>query len=237
VTQYAERLQPVINRLVSGTWTRFVAFGSSNTERFIGGVHWLDWLELGIKHSHGRIAHFINAGLGGDTSRGLLGRFDNQVAVYSPDVVIITIGGNDAGTDTGITAAEFKRNMTTLVELTKRIGAYPVLQTYYAQQTENDLPKRVERFLEFMQILRDVAADTSSGLVDHLSRWDVLRLRKPKLYATLMRDPHHLNDRGNEVFGVDLIRAFELKPVEELLELCEEGTKIQELMDGLQVTG
>ena len=37
--------------------TRIVAFGSSNTDRRITGMHWLDWLDLGIKQTFGRVHH------------------------------------------------------------------------------------------------------------------------------------------------------------------------------------
>ena len=231
--EYAFNLDAIIERLGEGTWTRFVAFGSSNTERYLDCVHWLDWLELGVKHSHGRIGHFINAGLGGDTSDGLLGRFDDYVALYQPNVVIITIGGNDAGAEPQISAQEFTSNIRMLIKKTLAIGAYPVLQTYYAQALEQDAPERAERFIAFMEIIRDTARRTESGLINHLARWEALRENKPKMYADLMLDPHHVNALGNEVLGIDLMRAFQLDPIDELLERCEQGVKIQHIMDNL----
>ncbi len=39
-------------RLATEGRTRIVAFGSSNTDRRIAGLHWFDWLDLGINVMH-----------------------------------------------------------------------------------------------------------------------------------------------------------------------------------------
>ena len=83
-------IETILKRLEAGVKTRFVVFGSSNTERCIHGLHWFDWLDLGLKQTYGRVHHCINAGLGGDTTEGLLVRFDEDVALYQPHVVFVT---------------------------------------------------------------------------------------------------------------------------------------------------
>ena len=226
-------LDRIIKRLERKTWTRIVAFGSSNTERFIHGTHWFDWFELGVKHTHGRIAHFINAGLSGDTSRGLLERLETQAAIYSPDVVVVTIGGNDSGVDTGIDESEFRSNLTALEERIRSSGATLVFQTYYSQDLSQDQPERATRFLQYMQIVREVAPTTGSGLIDHLTRWEPLRLCHPQEYRTLMRDANHVNTLGNMVLGLDLNRAFGLHLDAATLAHCGEGLRIQKILDEL----
>ena len=73
------------------------AFGSSNTQRRLPGMTWFDYIELGFKAVYGGgCGTFINAGIGGDTSKMLLDRFDRDVAPFHPDAVIITVGGNDS---------------------------------------------------------------------------------------------------------------------------------------------
>ncbi len=98
-------ISAIIERLQTEPRTRFVAFGSSNTERRIHGLHWFDWLELGIAQTYGRVHTFVNTGVGGDTTYGLLARFDEDVARYAPHVVFVTIGGNDSKPDSGIDEA------------------------------------------------------------------------------------------------------------------------------------
>jgi lysophospholipase L1-like esterase len=226
-------IETVLNRLTSGVKTRFVAFGSSNTERHIHGLHWFDWLDLGLKQTYGRVHHCINAGLGGDTSEGLLERFEEDVALYQPHVVMITIGGNDANPASGIDSVSYHRNLINLVDMVQDIAAVPILQTYYAA----DIPCMEEphgsMFLQFMDIVRVTADETRSYLIDHHKRWEPLRLSYPDIYKGLMLDALHVNPLGNIVMGLDLIRIFRAHLESAQLESCSDGLYIQQLMDNL----
>ncbi len=84
-----------------------------------------------------------------------------------------------------------------------------------------------------MQIVRDVAANTGSGLIDHLIRWEPLRLGHPKKYLSLMRDPGHVNELGNMVLRLDLNRVFGLRLDESTLAHCEDGLIVQYMLDEL----
>ena len=126
------QIREILRRLEAGDRTRFVAFGSSNTERRIPGLHWFDWLDLALKATYGRVHHCINAGLGGDTTQGLLARFDEDVALYRPHVVLVTIGGNDAKPDSGIDEDDFRRNLNEVIRMIRELDATPILQTYYS---------------------------------------------------------------------------------------------------------
>ena len=224
-------LDAILRRLRAGTRTRIVAFGSSNTERRIEGLHWFDWLDLALAQSYGRAHHCINAGLGGDTSRGLLARFEEDIALYRPHAVFVTIGGNDAKPDSGLDAAAFRDNLLALEGRIRALGATPILQTYYAADTDALGPEHGPRFLAFMDIVREVAAATGAPLIDHHRRWEPLRHRHPDLYRTLMLDALHVNALGNMVLGLDLLRAFDvcLAPVQEAV--CAPGLWVQTVMD------
>ena len=63
--------------------SRILSFGSSNTERYLPGLHWFDCFELALKQKYGRIHTCINTGLSGDTSRGLLERFEDDAAFFN----------------------------------------------------------------------------------------------------------------------------------------------------------
>jgi len=201
-------IDALTQRLAAGEMTRIVAYGSSNTERFMPWLNWFDWLDLAIRSRYGKNHLAINAGIGGDTTRGLLARFDRFVAACRPDVVIVTIGGNDSAPGHGISAEEFAGNLRRLVA---RIGALPqpclpVLQTYYSADLEvmaaNEGEERAARFTAFMQAVRDVAAAEGCPLVDHLAGWEVLRTGDLRLYRSLMTDAMHLNAEGNLLMGV-----------------------------------
>jgi lysophospholipase L1-like esterase len=228
-----DTLGNILDGLVEGRKTRFVAFGSSNTERRIHGLHWFDWLDLGLKQTYGRVHHCINAGLGGDTTHGLLARFDEDVAFYQPHVVFITIGGNDANPDSGIDASVYKANLQRLIAMIRALDAIPILQTYYAADIPNLGQQHGSQFLHFMEIVRSIANETQSLLVDHHKRWEPLRLAQPALYQQLMLDALHVNPLGNMVMGLDLIRIFKARLDEPQQDSCAEGIRYQQIIDQL----
>ncbi|MBN1459075.1 MAG: SGNH/GDSL hydrolase family protein, partial [Armatimonadetes bacterium] len=116
--------------------TRVVALGSSNTELAYhseGRHNWFGWLEVGLRDRFGRVHHAINAGVSGETSRDMLGRFDRDVAHYRPHVVIITTGGNDCDPVHDLSRNEFEVNLRELVARCRALADCEViLQTYYA---------------------------------------------------------------------------------------------------------
>ena len=213
---------------------RILAFGSSNTERRICGTHWLDCLDLGIKNKHGRIHHCINSGTGGETSRDLLARFDSDAKLYHPDIAFITIGGNDAAPVSGIDDAEFKGNMIELYEKFNNIGCYVIFQTYYAPIPDDVPQDEYSTFCRYMEIIRNVAAKTNSGLIDHFKRWLPLQLEMPDKHAKLMLDAFHVNDIGNLIIGQNIAAEFGCEFLDPSLERAKSYVI---LMEGLNAVG
>lgn len=190
-----------------------------------------------MKQTYGRVHHCINAGLGGDTTRGLLMRFDEDVALYQPHVVFITIGGNDANPDSGISAAAYHANLHRLTAMIRDLGAIPILQTYYAADIPNLAEQHGTQFLNFMDIIRSTALETHTPLVDHHQRWEPLRLTQPVLYHALMIDALHVNPLGNMVMGLDLIRIFRAQLDQARLDICADGLRYQQRLDQLSLAG
>lgn len=227
-------MQSILNRFTQGQKTRIVAFGSSNTERRIHGLHWFDWLDLGLKQTYGRVHHCINAGLGGDTTRGLLDRFGEDVALYQPHVVFVTIGGNDSNPQSGIDDGEFHDNLCELVRRIHTIEAAAVLQTYYSADIERLDGRHGEAFLRFMDVICEAAAQAGAHLVDHHRRWEPLRAARIDEYRALMIDPLHVNSLGNMLMGLDLIRVFRARLDDAQWDHCAQGRRYQLLLDTLQ---
>ena len=107
-------IEDIRAELVPRAKARILAYGSSNTERFLPGMHWFDVLELALRDTYGRFHQCVNAGLCGDTSRGLLARFEEEAARYGPHLAIITIGGNDSNPAQGISPEQFDANLSAL---------------------------------------------------------------------------------------------------------------------------
>ena len=234
------RMQRIIERLETQQMTRIVAFGASATAKGYhceGHYNWFDWLDVGLSQQFGRCFHTINAGVSGQSSRDLLARFERDCALYQPHVVLVMAGGNDCNPTHSISPEDFRTNMTEIIERTQALGTcVPVLQTYYSFDIEMvvEEAERAGKFGRYMQVVREVAEATGSPLIDHLSRWERLRLSDVATYRTLMRDAMHVNPLGNMVLGMDCLTYFGARVRDEIERVCEPGLKIQELLDQLE---
>jgi len=227
----ADLLQKIRASMPAGKKITLLAYGSSNTERFLPGMHWFDILELALRDTHGRFHQCVNTGVSGDTSRGLLNRFDQDAAGFSPCLAIITIRGNDSNADSGIPVDEFSENLVTLHKQFAAIKCATIFQTYYSPDPAQcgDLTS----FYDYMERVRRTARDLNAPLVDHLRRWEAFRLAHPARYARLMQDGFHLNRHGNAVLGLDLARAFGANLAMASDSFWDEALEIQGLMDAL----
>ena len=183
---------------------RFVAFGSSNTEIGWGsaGRHgWPCWLSCIIRASVGQHVQMMNAGIGGNTAVNLLGRINGDVLAIHPHLVIITIGGNDYFQNHTLT--DFAANLRKLETILRGAGAVVAFQTYYGM-----LPETGDGFAAYMDVVRQVATATGSGLIDQYSWFSAWQKADPTTYRTIMRDPAHLKPIGNALFGTLAGRVF-----------------------------
>ncbi|RMD81540.1 MAG: SGNH/GDSL hydrolase family protein, partial [Lentisphaerae bacterium] len=187
---------------------RILGFGSSNTEHFLPGMHWFEWLDLAIRCRYGRVHTSINTGVGGDTTDDLLRRFETDAARYRPHLVFLTIGGNDSNPDRMVTPERYRENLRKLYGLFSAMGTLVVFQTYYAMAHSE--AERLKRFHLFMNIVREIAEETGAALIDHLKHWEPFRLRYPEKHEELMHDVAHLNARGNSVFAAGICRRLGL---------------------------
>lgn len=231
-------LTHLIQHLQTEPLTRIVAFGSSNTEcaeHCEGAYNWFNWLDVGLRHRYGRVHHCINVGISGETTRDLLARFERDVAFYQPHAVIVTIGGNDSNPDREMTVQEFRANLD---EITTRLltlpGCVPILQTYYSFDAERIDLQHARQFLEWMQIVRDVAQEYEVSLLDNLPRWEALRAIDVEAFRELMRDPCHVNPLGHAVWGWDICRAFKAPLSKLTFPNLEVASNVQRRLDSLQ---
>ena len=223
------------DRFRRGEKTRLLAFGSSNTERFLPGVHWLDVVELALRDTYGRVHQCINAGVCGHTALDLLARFEEDAAPVRPHVAIVTIGGNDSNPARGLAPEAFAGHLLELHHRFRALDCAVVFQTYYAPD-----PARVEHlpvFGAFMDAVRAVAQQTGSGLIDHLVRWEAFRAAHYDRYLALMQDGFHVNPRGNTVLGLYAARAFAAQPASDPNGFWDDAAAIIRRMDELTHTG
>ncbi len=212
---------------------RVVAFGASNTQRYLPGTHWFDYVEMGFKNQFGGgCGHFVNSGISGNTTLDLLNRFDRELAFYKPDLVIMTIGGNDCNPARNIDADQFRANLHLLSSKIKALGSDLLVQTYYACDLEIiDPPQRAELMVKYMQIVREFAAAENLMLNDNDMRWARLRDNDIDTYRLLMLNSMHVNNLGNQLIGLDLLRKLHLPLKADYRNQCSGGLLAQALMD------
>ncbi len=190
---------------------RIVAFGSSNTELFLhseGRHNWVDWLNITLRQHIGRNVSVINQGVCGDTTDELLDRFDRDILPLSPQVVIITIGGND--TSRGFTFEHYYNNLKAICTKCLRNNFLPILQTYYCPFYEESPAGFKERFESFVAANRSLSKEMELPIIDQYSHFEPLYSNKRQLYKGMMRDMLHLNHYGNAVMGTIAARFFRL---------------------------
>ena len=191
---------------------RIVAFGASNTERYMPGTHWTDVLEVGLRSRFGRKFQLINSGVSGNNTREALARFDRDVAFFKPALVIVTFGGNDCNPtpEKFVPEAEFTTNMEEIARRIQALGAIPVFQTYYKMDLEAMVPERARGFVRNMEIVRELSLKHGWNLVDHYAVFDKL---DPLVHRyQLMINAMHTNEDGNLLIGVELLRHFDVDP-------------------------
>ena len=129
----------------------------SYPEHFNERVRW----EMGRKNDV-----FINTGVSGEMTEGLLNAFDFRVARFKPDFVSINLGMNDCGK---LTPDKYRANLHELVKRVRALGAVPVLQVPNTVKAGND---RGSKLPPFCAVVREVAAQEKVLLVDHRSDWE-----------------------------------------------------------------
>ena len=189
---------------------RVIAFGSSNTElhwHSLGGFNWFSWLSSAMREWIGRHITTINSGIGGETSEDLLKRIDRDVLSFNPDLVIITIGGNDTWKD--LTIEEYEENLTKIINQIKEKNCLPVLQTYYCLLYDK-MDEKFLRFPKFVEVNRNLSHKFKIPLLDQYKYFSPFYENKPKKYSKIMLDGLHVNPIGNALMGIIASRLFSL---------------------------
>jgi len=125
-------------------------------------------------------APVINAGVPGDTTARALQRLEPDVLEYSPDIVLITLGGNDL--KNGIAKDVAFENLRVIVEAIQEQGAHVIIGGLH-------IPFRDRGFASGYIELAD---ETGATLIPNILE-GIIGNRK------LMSDPIHPNDAGYKI--------------------------------------
>lgn len=138
----------------------------------------------------------INTAVSGHTTNEILADFDWRVAQFSPAVVSLMIGTNDAAKSRRIPIDVYGENLEILVEKIRAINAIPVLHTPNTIDMGTDPSKNERSDLPFfVDRMRKVAAKHNLILVDHWQFWEANR--EKVVAETWRNDPLHPNGKGH----------------------------------------
>lgn len=200
---------------------RIVAFGSSNTElhwHSLGHFNWLSWVDCAMREWIGRHITMINQGISGETAKDLTKRIERDVISYAPDLVIITIGGNDAFQ--GYSTKDYREYLIEIIERIQEIGTLPILQTYYCPLYER-MSEAFHHFPEFVEVNRTLASEKKIPLIDQYKYFSPFYENDRENYVNLMLDGLHVNPTGNAVMGVIACRSLYLPDPKFLMDTTE----------------
>ncbi len=126
--------------------------------------------------------NLINAGVGGDSAPGGLGRFDRDVAPYHPDLVIVGFALNDSGRGPdGL--ADYQTALDGIFDKVAALGAECILLTPNCMNdrvspylTEDTMIATAKAFLHveldlYVNAAREVAARHGIPVCDVYARW------------------------------------------------------------------
>lgn len=151
---------------------------------------------------------FINSGVSGERSAGLLADFDWRVLHFKPDIVSIMIGMNNAvagpeGRDA------FAADLRTMIRQVRAAGAIPILHRTNPVDLESGNAAALARASVpvYNEAIATVAAELNVILVDHWTRWQKAKPTVAELRAWLA-DPIHPNGAGHRQFAIEFFQVI-----------------------------
>jgi len=163
-----------------------------------------------------RLIRVVESGCGFDGVAELRGRFDKDVPVHKPTIVVIEIGIADVikeGAERKLRKAIFKMGMEDLVWRIRRVGARPVLTTLTVVGERIDGSNKYDVLMEeYSQIIRDVAQEKRCRVIEFRKPFmaRLKEINKENWKSRILTTPAgvHLNPRGNVFVAKLLLDAF-----------------------------
>ncbi|VEP13507.1 Lipolytic protein G-D-S-L family [Hyella patelloides LEGE 07179] len=145
----------------------------------------------------------INAGVGGDNSRGALNRLQNDVLNCCPDLVTVLLGTADASENKGVDIKEYEQNLISIVEQitpqkTLLISSPPIDEKLLSAR-KKAFPESnfvtMETLEQYIKIVTKVAYSTNSHFLD---LWSLMRSQSNYSRFLQAKDGVHFNQQGYE---------------------------------------
>ncbi len=106
--------------------TTVLVFGDSLSAAYNMSISdgWVALMEKNL-NALGKQVEVRNASISGETTTGGISRFQKQLDLHNPDIVILELGANDGLRGTDLTTT--RKNLTSMVEMSHKAGSHVVL--------------------------------------------------------------------------------------------------------------
>ncbi len=191
---------------------KIVFLGDSITHQGGGAEGWCTLVVSGLK-TIGIEVEQVNAGKGGNTSRDMAARVENDVISKKPAWMTLLCGTND-NPNHGLPLDESKKNIKGIVEKAQAAGIKVIILTMPvrgAKFDESDYNEYIRSFAKEKKIpCADVFAEMKKMLMEVKKKNPALAKSSTPLLA--IPDGTHMNPRGNQVIAQCVLTAFGLSP-------------------------
>lgn len=143
---------------------------------------------------------WINTGVSGEVTDGLLENWEFRVARFKPGFVSVNLGMNDC---IKLTPDKFRANLLETVKRIRELDAVPVLQV---PNTVRAGDAHVAKLVPFCQIIREVAGREKVLLVDHKADWEKAAGGPEKAKNSWLNDAIHPNGTGHAEMAKTMFR-------------------------------
>lgn len=193
-----------LDKANSGKSVTIVTMGDSTTrgtDGSIGTVGERPWPQRVQDHMRNFFKNdnitVINKGVGGIDTQGIIDRFQTSVIANHPDLVIQSIGINDAGIK-NVQIDIFQKNLETLIELYRTNG----IPFYYV--TTSPTFYKEYNLTMYNEVIRAVANANNVNLID--IRKDIIDIVKHSKYYSIYdildsNDGYHPTQDGYDIMG------------------------------------
>jgi acyl-CoA thioesterase I len=175
---------------------RIVNLGDSHTD----GQTYALLTQAALGEAGRPVPLFIGAGIGGDTTSGMLMRLDRDVLVHRPTWVVLSCGANDA--NTGVRPSDFEITLKAIVTRLKEEGVRLMLLTITS--CRGGVQSRERQALN--AIIRRVAAAEHLPLAEVFNRMEAARVNGVDLWED---DGRHLNFEGYRIMSRAVLDAMD----------------------------
>ena len=170
------------------------------------------YVALVIEHLQANHANlelrFLNRGVGGDTTRNMLMRFDRDVLAHEPDWVSMAIGVNDVWRffdpepNDAVSLEEFEANYRRLIEPLHKKAGLILVSPFLIEPNRND-PFRA-RVDAYAAVVKRLALEFEAVFVPFQEAFDASSL-EPSMFSD---DCVHPNETGSRLMAATFLRAI-----------------------------